>query len=66
MSDVNLVSISDISSFRGTEVESWITSDGRAYLVQLIESDMSDTTSPRSEGAQTDDGVCSLRGHRIL
>ncbi|KAI0257303.1 RIC1-domain-containing protein [Lactifluus subvellereus] len=51
------VSISNISSFRGTEVESWITSDGRAYLVQLIESDVSDTAGTHSEGTQTDEGT---------
>lgn len=32
----------DISWYRGTDVESWITSDGRAYFVQLSESAYSD------------------------
>lgn len=36
------VTVSDISWYRGTDVESWITSDGRAYFVQLTESAYSD------------------------
>ncbi|EIM83316.1 RIC1-domain-containing protein [Stereum hirsutum FP-91666 SS1] len=36
------VTVCDISWYRGTDVESWITSDGRAYFVQLSESAYSD------------------------
>lgn len=37
-----IVTVCDISWYRGTDVESWITSDGRAYFVQLTESAYSD------------------------
>jgi hypothetical protein len=57
ISDVNLVAVWNISWFRGTNVESWITSDGRAYLVDLVESDESDTAALHIEGTQTDEGV---------
>ncbi|KAI0004091.1 RIC1-domain-containing protein [Russula compacta] len=52
------VAVSNISSFRSTDVESWITSDGRAYLVQLVESDESDTVASHGEGGtQTDEST---------
>ena len=54
------VAVSNISSLRGTDVESWITSDGRAYLVQLMESH---ETASHSEGTETDDAVCFSNGH---
>ncbi|KAA1468470.1 RIC1-domain-containing protein [Dentipellis sp. KUC8613] len=37
------VTIVDITWYRGSDVESWITSDGRAYFVQLTESAYSDS-----------------------
>ena len=54
------VAVSNISSLRGTDVESWITSDGRAYLVQLAESD---EPASHPEGTETDEAVCFLHGH---
>lgn len=59
-SNMNSVAVSSISSFRGTDVESWITSDGRAYLVQLVESDESDTASAHWGMTQTDESVRSF------
>jgi hypothetical protein len=50
---MNLVTVSNISVLRSTDVESWITSDGRVYLVQLVESD-----DPQWEGTQADAEVC--------
>jgi hypothetical protein len=60
------VTVSNISSFRNTDVESWITSDGRVYLVQLVESDESDTINSHWEGPQADPevGFFSRRGFR--
>jgi hypothetical protein len=57
------VTVSNISSFRNTDVESWITSDGRVYLVQLVESDEPDTVNPHWEGTQADPEVCFFRRH---
>ncbi|KAI0304643.1 RIC1-domain-containing protein [Russula brevipes] len=51
------VAVSKISSFRGMDVESWITSDGRAYLVQLMERDDPDTVTPQWEGVQADEST---------
>jgi hypothetical protein len=65
ISDINSVAVSKISSFRGMDVESWITSDGRAYLVQLVECDDPDTVTPQWEGVQADDSVRSLRGYKF-
>jgi len=59
-SNMNSVAVSSISSFRGTDVESWITSDGRAYLVQLVESDESDTASSHWGRTQVDESVRSF------
>jgi hypothetical protein len=60
-SNMNSVAVSSISSFRGTDVESWITSDGRAYLVQLVESDESDSTASSHWGrTQADESVRSF------
>jgi hypothetical protein len=61
---VNSVAVSSISSFRGTDVESWITSDGRAYLVQLVESSESDNAASHWEKTQTDESVRFLRQYR--
>jgi hypothetical protein len=55
--NMNSVAVSSIASFRGTDVESWITSDGRAYLVQLVESDESDSASSHWGRAQADESV---------
>jgi hypothetical protein len=55
--NVNSVTVSSISSFRGTDVESWITSDGRAYLVQPVENDEADTAASHWERTQTDETV---------
>ena len=60
-SNMNSVTISSITSFRGTDVESWITSDGRAYLVQLIESDESEIVASHREMTQTDENVRFFR-----
>jgi hypothetical protein len=57
------VTVSNISSFRNTDVESWITSDGRVYLVQLVEGDESDTVTSHWEGTQADPEVCFFRRH---
>jgi hypothetical protein len=57
---IDSVSVSNFSLLRGTDVESWITSDGRAYLVQLMESD---EAASHSEGTETDEAVCFLHGH---
>lgn len=54
---MNSVTVSDISSFRNTDVESWITSDGRVYFVQLVEGD-------DWEGVQTEADVRFFRRHR--
>ncbi|KAI0067916.1 RIC1-domain-containing protein [Artomyces pyxidatus] len=43
------VVVSDISWFRGTNVESWITSDGRAYFVQLTENAYSETNASHTD-----------------
>jgi hypothetical protein len=58
-SDRNSVTVSNISSFRNTDVESWVTSDGRVYVVQLIESDESDAITSHWEGTQADPEVFS-------
>ena len=55
------VTVSNISSFRNTDVESWITSDGRVYLVQLVDGDESDTVTQHWEGTQADPEVCLHR-----
>ena len=58
------VTVSNISSFRNSDVESWITSDGRVYFVQLVESDEPDTiTSHWEEGTQANPEVCFFRRH---
>lgn len=57
------VTVSNISSIRNTDVESWITSDGRVYLVQLVESDESDTVTSHWEETQADPEVCFFRQH---
>ncbi|KAF8482108.1 RIC1-domain-containing protein [Russula ochroleuca] len=44
------VAVLNISLFRNTDVESWITSDGRVYFVQLIESDEDDTVVSHRRG----------------
>lgn len=62
---MTLVTVSNISSFRNTDVESWITSDGRVYLVQLVEGDESDTATSPWEGTQADPEVCFFRQHRF-
>lgn len=46
-----VVTVSDIFWFRGSDVESWITSDGRAYFVQLSESAYSDTNTSNPDVA---------------
>ncbi|KAF8506868.1 RIC1-domain-containing protein [Russula emetica] len=53
LTDTN-VTVSNISSFRNTDVESWITSDGRVYLVQLVEGDEFDTVTSHWEGTEAD------------
>lgn len=60
---IDSVAVSNITSLRGTDVESWITSDGRAYLVQLMESDEADTAASHPEGTETDEAVRFLHGH---
>ena len=61
---MTLVTVSNISSFRNTDVESWITSDGRVYLVQLVEGDdESDPVPSPWEGTQADPEVCFFRRH---
>lgn len=60
------VTVSDIFWFRGSDVESWITSDGRAYFVQLSESAYSDTNTSNpdvaSENATRDSIASDLKG----
>ncbi|KAI0274897.1 RIC1-domain-containing protein [Gloeopeniophorella convolvens] len=58
--DSNVV-VSSISWFRGTDIEAWITSDGRAYFVQLTETDEPDAAAPRSEATGTDENVGRAR-----
>jgi hypothetical protein len=58
------VAVLNISLFRNTDVESWITSDGRVYFVQLIESDEDDTVVSHWEGTQTDANVRFFCRHR--
>jgi hypothetical protein len=60
---MNSVAVLNISLFRNTDVESWITSDGRVYFVQLIESDEDDTAVSHWEGTQTDVDVRFFRRH---
>ena len=57
--DRNSVTVLNISLFRNTDVESWITSDSHVYVVQLIESDESDAITPHWEGTQADPEVFS-------
>ncbi|KAF8272974.1 RIC1-domain-containing protein [Lactarius quietus] len=56
------VAVSNISSLRGTDVESWITTDGRAYLVQLIESQEANTAAEHSEEIETDEAITANGG----
>ena len=60
---MNPVTVSNISLFRNTDVESWITSDGRVYFVQLVEGDEYDNLNSHGE-AQTDPDVRFFRRHR--
>ncbi|KAI0047802.1 RIC1-domain-containing protein [Auriscalpium vulgare] len=43
------VMVVDITWYRGINVESWITSDGRAYFVQLHDSTYSETNASNTE-----------------
>lgn len=48
--DSYIVTVTKISYARNTGVETWITSDGRAYLVQLVESEPSSGTEVNGSG----------------
>jgi hypothetical protein len=58
---MNSVAVLNISLFRNTDVESWITSDGRVYFVQLVESDEDDTAVSHQEGTQINADVRFFR-----
>ncbi|KAH9895558.1 RIC1-domain-containing protein [Epithele typhae] len=49
------VSVCEISFHRQTGFETWITSDGRAYLVQLVEDHESQLGAPSASDASADD-----------
>ena len=54
-----LVTICDIAYHRQTGFETWITSDGRAYLVQLYEEQESQPSA--SEASTADDERAQVR-----
>ncbi|KAI0308050.1 RIC1-domain-containing protein [Multifurca ochricompacta] len=56
------VGVLNILSFRGTDIESWITTDGRAYLVQLMDGHESDVAASHSERSKADE--CTTNGNR--
>jgi hypothetical protein len=53
------VTVTDIGYSRSTGVDTWITSDGRGYIAQLIDS----TLSPPSA---TDLGTVDDEAHQVL
>ncbi|THH21002.1 hypothetical protein EW146_g469 [Bondarzewia mesenterica] len=58
------VMVCSIFWFRGSDVESWITSDGRAYFVQLSESAYSDTNTSNPDVVGDDAGQYSTTSDR--